>query len=227
MDLLHKYLRKLMHYANSSVAVIITSFNSSAYVGQAVESVLTQTKLADEIVLVDNGSSDLTVPIAANYPIRILINTQPGVGASRSLGLAETNSKLIKFLDADDVLMDDAIESLHSQIEASGCDLIYGKMCNFLDSKDNLVSKEQTSENVSSPMALTSLLTRESIYRFGGFLDDQFSWMRWYLKSIKSGLQVGTTSQLVGLRRVHDGNFSKSGEYWKEIISILRDSSGL
>ena len=208
-----------------SVALIITSFNSAHYISDAIESALTQTRKLFEIVVVDNGSTDETVSIAQQYPIDVLVNLDPGVGASRNLGLSQTKSELIKFLDADDLLLENAIASLLEAFTTMGCDLVYGQMSNFINPLISRTSIDKASKPIASPVALTSLLTRESIARYGGFLDDQYSWMSWYLASKRAGLRVAQIGQVVGLRRIHDDNFSKNAEYWKGIISILRESS--
>lgn len=210
---------------DASVALIITSFNSAQYISNAIESALKQTRKASEILVVDNGSTDETVSIAQQYPINVLVNPDSGVGASRNLGLSQTKSELIKFLDADDLLLENAIDSLLDEFAAVECDLVYGQMSNFINPFMNKTSIDKTSKPIASPVALTSLLTRESITRYGGFMDDQYSWMSWYLASKRAGLRVAQIHQVVGLRRIHDGNFSKNAEYWKGIISILRDSS--
>ena len=96
-----------------SIAVVIPCHDHGKYLGEAIESVLSQTVRPDEILVVDDASSDDTAEVARRYE-------SSGVGyrrvefrsvyRSRREGLAETRSELLCFLDADDVLPLDFLE---------------------------------------------------------------------------------------------------------------------
>ena len=85
------------------VAAIIPSYNVAAYLPQAIESVRAQTRAVDEIIVVDDGSSDGSVEVARRLGatcIRTPVNGGPG--AARNLGLRATDADVVAFLDADD-----------------------------------------------------------------------------------------------------------------------------
>jgi len=87
------------------VSAIITTWNQAPYIGAAVQSVLSQTRPPDEVVVVDDGSTDDTAAQLASYSSRIRIVRQPnqGVAASRNRGVREARGDLLAFLDGNDL----------------------------------------------------------------------------------------------------------------------------
>lgn len=88
-----------------SVAAIIATYNYGRFLGDAIESVLGQTRRPDEIVVVDDGSTDDTAEVVARYAhegVRYIYKENGGVSSARNVGIRETTSELIAFLDSDD-----------------------------------------------------------------------------------------------------------------------------
>jgi glycosyltransferase involved in cell wall biosynthesis len=86
-----------------NVSVIIPAFNSARYIGEAVDSVLRQTRPAEEIIIVDDGSTDDTRVIAAALPVKYIYQKNAGPSAARNTGLRHATGELLAFLDADDL----------------------------------------------------------------------------------------------------------------------------
>ncbi len=86
------------------ISVIIPSYNSARFVVEAVESALAQTVPPDEIIVVDDGSTDDTQARLLPYrgSIRCISQRNAGVAAARNRGIRESRGSLIAFLDADD-----------------------------------------------------------------------------------------------------------------------------
>ena len=90
-----------------SVAVIIPCYNSSKYIQKTIESVLNQDYENLEVIAIDDGSTDETRKILEGYLPKIRILSHPnnanlGPAASQNLGITQTKSDLIAFLDHDD-----------------------------------------------------------------------------------------------------------------------------
>ncbi len=91
-------------------AVAIACFNQASFLSQAIESVLAQTRLVDEIIVVDDGSTDSTAEVAQSYPqVRYHWKSNGGLSSARNAGLGLTTCEFILFLDADDTLEPEAI----------------------------------------------------------------------------------------------------------------------
>jgi glycosyltransferase involved in cell wall biosynthesis len=95
------------------VSAVITAYNSEAYVAEALSSVLEQSCPVDEIIVVDDGSTDRTRDIVAPFSqrgVRYLYQENLGPGAARNSGIRGTSGELVAFLDADDVWLKEKIK---------------------------------------------------------------------------------------------------------------------
>jgi glycosyltransferase involved in cell wall biosynthesis len=92
-----------------TVAAIIPLYNGAPFIREALESVLAQTEPADEIIVVDDGSTDsgtgaaIVKEIATQHPIRLLTKQNGGQGSARNLGITESSCSHIALLDQDDI----------------------------------------------------------------------------------------------------------------------------
>lgn len=89
----------------ATVSVVIPTYNRAALLAKAVESVLAQSVLPDEVVIVDDGSTDETHELCAQWPspVRYVYQQNAGVSAARNRGINEARGRYIAFLDSDDV----------------------------------------------------------------------------------------------------------------------------
>lgn len=96
------------------ISIVITVYNYEQYVGQAIESALAQSHPAHEIVVVDDGSTDNSAEIIARYGERIRAVYQKNRGniAAFETGFREARGDVLLFLDADDVLLPDAVKNV-------------------------------------------------------------------------------------------------------------------
>jgi glycosyltransferase involved in cell wall biosynthesis len=99
------------------VSVIITTFNRADRLNQAINSVLAQSYVTFELIIVDDGSTDNTKEIVAGVNDPRLVYTgfacNKGIGAARREGVQHAKGDLIAFLDSDDIWYP---EKLHDQV---------------------------------------------------------------------------------------------------------------
>jgi len=95
-----------------TVSVVIPTYNSAEYLAEAIESVLRQTFVDFEVVVVDDGSRDGTKDIVRRYPsrVRYLFQENKGVASARNWGIKESRGRYVSFLDADDVWLERKLE---------------------------------------------------------------------------------------------------------------------
>lgn len=129
------------------VSVIIPVFNLQNCIEDCLESVIHQTYRELQIILVDDGSADNSYDICKQYAqkdARILVEHQEnrGVSAARNVGLQKATGYYVMFIDGDDTIAPDYIESYVSQAESTGADIVIG----------GLTKKEQGKEERITPL---------------------------------------------------------------------------
>jgi glycosyltransferase involved in cell wall biosynthesis len=89
----------------SAVSVVIPTFNRARYLPDAIESVRGQLGPTDELIVVDDGSTDETPQLLAAYGdgVRVVRTPNGGLGAARNAGIAAAANEWIAFHDSDDV----------------------------------------------------------------------------------------------------------------------------
>ena len=101
-----------------SIGVIILNWNYGCFLKDAIESVLNQTRKANQIVIVDDASRDNSWEVLRQYKIKPIIHSQR-IGTVKSLNEAmeQINTDLVLRLDADDMLKPDALKKLVRAME--------------------------------------------------------------------------------------------------------------
>jgi glycosyltransferase involved in cell wall biosynthesis len=122
--------------APPQVSVIIIFLDAEPFLAEAIDSVLAQSLADWELLLVDDGSRDASPETARLYAsarpdrIRYLVHEgreNRGMSASRNLGIRYARGRYLTFLDADDVLLPHALETLAGRLEAEPrAAMIYG-----------------------------------------------------------------------------------------------------
>ena len=120
------------------ITVIVPVYKAEAYLEACIRSVLAQTLTRWELILVDDGSPDGCPWIcdryaAADARIRVLHQENRGISLARNAGLDAAMGAWITFLDADDLLPEDALERLMTAALETRADLIMG---NFVRKAD-------------------------------------------------------------------------------------------
>lgn len=123
---------------------------------------MTQTRKADEVIVVDDGSTDDSAAIAASLGARCIhVATPAGPGASRNRGTAEARGDVIAFLDADDYWSATHCEDVVVLLERHpDCAVAFSRIRRFGDAEESL-SPVYITEDFATP--LLWLLIRENI----------------------------------------------------------------
>jgi glycosyltransferase involved in cell wall biosynthesis len=155
------------NYNRLSVSVIIPTYNRADYIEAAVRSALEQTQPPDEIIVVDDGSTDETPAILARFglPVIVLRQSNGGEAAARNAGLRRATSDAVLFLDSDDLLMPQCIERCADTLAGRpDVGVVYtdAYLCDRDDQKLGLHSRELPGPRPSG-MILSELARRNFI----------------------------------------------------------------
>ena len=112
----------------SLVSVIIPCYNAECWVAEAIQSCLDQTYRPIEIIVIDDGSTDRSLEVIKSFGSNIQWETGPNRGgnAARNRGFALSKGRFVQFLDADDYLLPQKIQTQVACLESSGADVAYG-----------------------------------------------------------------------------------------------------
>lgn len=109
------------------ISIVIPCYNSAKWLPQTLESAFSQTYLNIEIIAIDDGSTDNTLDILRSFGHKIKFASGPNRGASaaRNIGTKLADGEFIQYLDADDLLMPNAIEQKWEALEQDRADVAY------------------------------------------------------------------------------------------------------
>lgn len=114
---------------NLLVSIIIPVYNAKEFIGECIESVMSQTYKNIEIIIVDDGSKDGTKEVLSAYivldkRIKYIYKRNEGVSKARNRGIQESRGEYIIFVDADDyvdeLLVEKAVDTINEQ-KSDGC----------------------------------------------------------------------------------------------------------
>lgn len=123
------------------LSVVIPAYNVEHYLADCLESLLGQSYLNFEAIVVDDGSTDHTAAIAERYAaedrrLRVVRQPNGGLGAARNRGVAEARGDYLAFLDSDDLLVPSAYVTMMSTITRTGSDMVVGTLTRERDGRE-------------------------------------------------------------------------------------------
>jgi glycosyltransferase involved in cell wall biosynthesis len=185
------------------VSIVIPVYNAEKYLQECIDSCLKQTYQNIEIIGVDDGSTDNSGKILESYSekIKIIKKENGGTPSALNAGIKIMNGEWFKWLSADDVLYENAIEVLVKEAESQGeraKSFIFYSSYDIIDENSNVIGEfiEPNYKNLNSLQrntilldhyignGSTSLIHRSIFDRYGvfdesiGFKEDYEFWLR-------------------------------------------------
>ena len=223
------------------VSVIIPNYNHAQYLGDAVHSVLYQTYRQFEIIIVDDGSTDKSREVIAQFgkKVNYIWQENRGLSAARNTGIRNAAGEYIALLDADDMyeenFMDTMVKTLQNHPEAGGVYCGY----QFVDYENKPLPQRECRSITPGVLHSTllegnflvpeSILLRRRCYETVGPFDETLTacedWDMW-LKITKKFTVIGTSKILTRHRVLPDSMSSDPQKMVSNRLAVLEKHIG-
>jgi glycosyltransferase involved in cell wall biosynthesis len=203
--------------ATPQISVVIPVYNGELYLAEALASVLAQPHRNLEVIVVDDGSSDGSGAVAAQFAPSVVCVAQPqqGAAAARNRGVELAKGQYLAFLDADDRWTSGSLACRLAALEADpALDLVLGHAEQFLSSDlDPEVARRTQCPTRPMPGYLFgAVLVRRAAYDRVGPLDPRWNvgeCIDWFARAAELGLRSRVLPDVVLRRRLHQTNLSR------------------
>jgi glycosyltransferase involved in cell wall biosynthesis len=224
-----------------SISVIIPAYNGSRFIGETLESVLAQTLQPDEVLVIDDGSTDDTAAIAESFAprVRVFSHSKQHTSAARNFGIQQASSEWIAFIDHDDLWEPNKFErqmeelALHPEADVcytghallmqKGDTATTGRVVDVPPAKDIRRSLYRNWTFLPSSV----LIRRSTLLAVNGFdpkiCDGNEDYELW-LRLLHAGAQFAACREPLVQYRRHEGNISNNmaWAWFKECTGIYR-----
>lgn len=221
------------------ISIIIPSYNKGKTLRRSIESVLNQNYKEFEIIVIDGGSNDGSIEILRSFKEKIFWISEPDKGQANAInkGLKLATGKIVKWLNADDILSKDSLFIAASFFRKNEkVDFVYGDI-SFIDINDKYLGQHK--EPSFSPFIMLfgqnlfsdiSTFWKLQAIKEVNFLDEKYKYSVDYelwLKLYFSGYKFSNIRCLLGSYRIERENISIhfKKEMRKEHFQILRNLS--
>lgn len=159
-----------------TISCIIPLYNQGEYLSDAVESCLNQTRSPNEVIIIDDGSTDRSLEIAKRWEsdkrVKVIHQINKGLPSARNTGVMNATTDYLFMLDADDILVENCIERILDVAEETDADIIAPSFkCFGLSQEVIILGKNPKRQDFLSGNRLGyfSAIKREALLECGGY----------------------------------------------------------
>ena len=202
-----------------TVSVVVPAFQASAFLHDSLASIRDQTHPVDEVVVVDDGSTDetrrLALDFATSWPaVTVLSQPNAGPSAARNTGIAAAAGDFVTFLDADDRMVPERVEVQVDHLERNpGDDIVFGQKRNELEpGAEPIVSEAARNPLARQDYPISMMVRREVFARVGVFdpgrrLAEEHDWIS---RALAAGHRLAVIEHVLVRRRLHGANLTQT-----------------
>jgi glycosyltransferase involved in cell wall biosynthesis len=216
-----------------TVSVVVPTLEAARFLADALDSIEAQGHAPLEVVVVDGGSTDRTLEIAARYErVRTISQSGSGLPDAWNCGIAAAAGELIAFLDADDRWAPDKLERQVRLLDAEPAAACVITRMRFvlapgLPLPPGFRAALLDSDHVAQMPS--ALLARRAVFDRIGVFDTRWpiaSDIDWFARVKDARLRVEVVEAVLVEKRVHDANLSTLGgaRLNRELVEVLRAS---
>jgi glycosyltransferase involved in cell wall biosynthesis len=166
---------------NPTITIGIASYNQSQYLEDAIESAYNQSMSPHEILICNDGSTDNSYEVAKRYefqelpmiesPVRVLHQVNKGLPSARNTIIMNATGDYILFLDADDILCENAVARITQEIRTSNADVVAPSFKEFGLSDREVILQGFTMDDLKNANRLGyfAAIRRTALQEVGGY----------------------------------------------------------
>ena len=197
-----------------SISVICPAWQAARTLAETLASIRAQTLVPNEILVVDDGSTDSTAEVAKANGARVIRQPHAGAAAALNAGIAASSGQLLAFVDADDLWTS---EKLAWQTQALSVDpelhAVLGMMESFLcpSLPNEFASRYRVREQPQPAWVLGTLLAHAKTFAaVGPFAEDMPAGFAadWFDRARHARVRFALLERIVLRRRIHPGSLS-------------------
>ncbi len=193
------------------VSVVIPMYNAQDWIEGLLESIQKQTYNKIEIILVDDGSTDMSLELVTKFSnhnpgisLKVISRSNSGVSDSRNEGVRQATGELVAFVDSDDIWMAEKIERQVDTILSSNASAVACSYVIFRDSDQKLldvINPKWSAKSVENwllfrsyggLLSSTLMISKDTFYQAGPFrsnlslsADIEFAWRLLRITSVE------------------------------------------
>jgi len=221
------------------VSTIIPAYNAYEYIRESIDSALAQTHRAQEIIVVDDGSTDGTPGLVLEYgsSVRVIRQQNSGPAAARNRGVRAAVGSWVAFLDADDTWLPEKLQRQLARAQQTGTSFVYTDRENSGDcagisryaSDVGILAEGEVYEQLlgGNFITLSSVLMKRDLFlESGGFCEDRSlmaveDWDLWL--RIAAEYKVALCPEPLVRYRFHPAGISRSVSLMeRNIFNVLK-----
>jgi len=222
-----------MSSTTCSVSVIIPAYNSANYLDETISSVLNQSLKPEQVIVIDDGSTDDTEKIIKSYQPHVdyLYQENSGANAARNKGVENTTGQFVAFLDSDDMWEPEKLEiQMRWLLKNPEVDAVFAHVQNFY-SPDLELNKQAALKASLSPVPGhipgTMVIKKQALSSVGPF-DEGVTigdFMQWLFRARDSGISETMLPDILVKRRIHGGNTTiVEKQLHSQYLDVIRDA---
>ncbi len=218
-----------------AVSVIVTARDLEALIGEALTSILGQTRAVDQIIAVDDasldGTGDVLRRLARQEPrLSVVTGQGRGAAAARNLGLRSAAGDVITFLDGDDVWPREKIERQMERLAADDApDIVSGLIRRFMRFDPTTLAPADAETEALPAASLAACLFRRQVFATIGNFDETLRWSDDHdlmLRAREAGFRIAIMKQVTLYYRRRPGSLTHAGDAPRDfqMLKILHRS---
>ena len=215
-----------------SISVIIPCYNQMNYLFDAVTSILEQQISDLEIIIVDDGSTDISHAVLNDLKqdsrIKIFMQDNQGAASARNLGIKNATKPYLAFLDADDVWLSGKISHQLKEMQDAHVQMVFTYIEQFISPElmTEALKNKPIKNQIMPGKCLSTMLTSRDVFKVVGLFDESLKvgeFIAWNLKTKAHAISEKTIDKVYARRRIHKNNSSyRNKAHRQDYLRILK-----